>query len=134
MAEITIKRWKKLGEDLILNYIDGIAKTEFYRPKNIGYPDEFKKLIVDESGDRFKMKKLSVEVEEEYRAAFQKAEKLLHDKKYSEAKKAFEKVLEFKPADETAKKKISLIDEALAKIEEIHNEKFNSNKSDLISH
>jgi len=134
MAEITIKRWKKLGEDLILNYIDGIAKTEFYRPKNIGYPDEFKKLIVDESGDRFKMKKLSVEVEEEYRTALQKAEKLLTDKKYSEAKKAFEKVLEFKPADETAKKKISLIDEALAKIEEIHNEKFNSNKSDLISH
>lgn len=134
MAEITIKRWKKLGEDLILNYIDGIAKTEFYRPKNIGYPDEFKKLIVDESGDKFKMKKLSVELEEEYRTALQKAEKLLTDKKYSEAKKAFEKVLELKPADENAKKQISLIDEAIAKIEEIHNEKFNSNKSDLISH
>lgn len=134
MAEITIKRWKKLGEDLILNYIDGIAKTEFYRPKNIGYPDEFKKLIVDESGDKFKMKKLSVEVEEEYRTALQKAEKLLTDKKYSEAKKAFEKVLELKPADENTKKQISLIDEAIAKIEEIHNEKFNSNKSDLISH
>ncbi len=134
MAEITIKRWKKLGEDLILNYIDGIAKTEFYRPKNIGYPDEFKKLIVDESGDKFKMKKLSVEVEEEYRTALQKAEKLLTDKKYSEAKKAFEKVLELKPADENAKKQISLIDEAIAKIEEIHNEKFNSNKSDMISH
>lgn len=134
MAEITIKRWKKLGEDLILNYIDGIAKTEFYKPKNIGYPDEFKKLIVDESGDKFKMKKLSVELEEEYRTALQKAEKLLTDKKYSEAKKAFEKVLELKPADENAKKQISLIDEAIAKIEEIHNEKFNSNKSDLISH
>lgn len=134
MAEITIKRWKQLGEDLILNYIDGIAKTEFYRPKNIGYPDEFKKLIVDESGDRFKMKKLSVEIEEEYRMALQKAEKLLTDKKYSEAKIAFEKVLELKPADENSKKQIALIDETLAKIDEIHNEKFNSNKSDLISH
>jgi len=134
MAEITIKKWKKLGEDLILNYIDGIAKTEFYRPKNIGYPDEFKKLIVDESGDRFKMKKLSVEIEEEYRMALQKAEKLLTDKKYSEAKIAFEKVLELKPADENSKKQIALIDETLAKIDEIHNEKFNSNKSDLISH
>lgn len=134
MADLTIKRWKKLGEDLILNYIDGIAKNEYYRPKNVGYPDEFKKMIVEESGDKLKMKKLSIEIEQEYITAKQNAEKLLNDKKYIEAKESFEKLLELKPDDEYAKKQIELIDETLAKIDELHNEKFNSKSSELISH
>jgi dipeptidase len=134
MADLTIKRWKKLGEDLITNYIDGIAKNEYYRPKNIGYPDEFKKLIVEESGDKYKMKKLSTEIEREYITAKQNADELLDEKKYVEAKKAFEKILEIKPGDEYVKRQIQLIDETLAKIDELHNEKFNSKPSKLISH
>jgi hypothetical protein len=134
MADLTIKRWKKLGEDLITNYIDGIAKNEYYRPKNIGYPDEFKKLIVEESGNKYKMKKLSTEIEREYITAKQNADELLDEKKYVEAKKAFEKILEIKPGDEYVKRQIQLIDETLAKIDELHNEKFNSKPSKLISH
>ncbi|KAB2846824.1 MAG: dipeptidase, partial [Ignavibacterium sp.] len=57
-AEITITSWKKLGEDLILKYMDGVAKTEFFRPKNIGYPDEFKRMIAEESGETLKMKQI----------------------------------------------------------------------------
>ena len=55
-AENTYSNWKKLGENLLLKYMDGISKTEFFKPKNIGYPDEFKKMIVEESGDKLKMK------------------------------------------------------------------------------
>ena len=57
-GELTYSAWKKLGENLILKYIDGIAKTEFFRIKNIGYPEEFKKLIVEESGEAIKMKEI----------------------------------------------------------------------------
>lgn len=134
VADLTIKRWKKLGEDLILNYIDGIKKDEYYKPKNVGYPEEFKQKIIAESGERFKMKKLSVEIDEEYRSAKKDADNLLNSKKYAEAKEAFKKLVELKPDDEYALAKLKLIDETLARIEELHNEKFNSKSSELISH
>ena len=39
-AENTYKTWKQFGEHLILKYMDGLSKTEFFKPKNIGYSDE----------------------------------------------------------------------------------------------
>ena len=55
-AEQTYKTWKQFGEHLILKYMDGLSKTEFFKPKNIGYREEFKKMIVEESGESLKMK------------------------------------------------------------------------------
>ncbi len=60
-AEQTYKTWKQLGENLLLKYMDGISKNEFFKPKNIGYPDEFKKMIVEESGENLKMKKIEID-------------------------------------------------------------------------
>jgi dipeptidase len=50
MADKTIKRWKVLGEQLIVKYMDGIMKDEYFKPVNIGYPEDFKAAIVEADG------------------------------------------------------------------------------------
>ncbi len=52
------KRWKKLGEFLIFRYLDGNLKDENNKVKHPGYPKQWYKRIVEESGDHFKVKKL----------------------------------------------------------------------------
>lgn len=96
-AEKTYNRWKKLGEELLQKNIDGISQTEFFKPKNIGYPDHFKKKIVEESGDKLKMKKIIVAKELAYTEYVNKADQLLADRKYTEAKSSYLKTLELKP-------------------------------------
>jgi len=56
-----VKRWKKLGEYLLYKYLDGNLKVikvngqiEVTHP---GYPKEWYKRIVEETGDHFKVKK-----------------------------------------------------------------------------
>lgn len=124
MADLTIKKWKKLGEDLVVKYLDGIKKNEFGNPVNIGYTKEFKKLIVQESGEKYKMKKLPTELEESYKTAVKNAEGHLSSKKYEEAKKEYQKALKIKPEDESIKKKIEIIEDIMTKIEKIHKENF----------
>lgn len=124
MAELTIKTWKKLGLDLLVKYLDGIKKDEFGKPVNIGYTKEFKKLIVQESGDKCLMKKLPTEYEEEYRYSIKKAEEFLAAKKYNEAKKEFQNALKIKPDNQEIKSKIEKLDLILSEIEKIHSENF----------
>ena len=57
MADITIKRWKKLGEHLIQKYIDGVVKDEFNKPINVGYPEDFKRNLVENEGNKIKDEK-----------------------------------------------------------------------------
>ncbi len=124
MSKVTIERWKKLGEELLVKYLDGIKKNEYGNPVNIGYTKEFKRYIVNESGEKYRMKKLPAELEESYKTAVKNAEGHLSSKKYEEAKKEFQKALNIKPEDETIKKKIERIDNILQEIEKIHKEKF----------
>ncbi len=124
MSELTFNRWKKLGEELVVKYLDGIKKNEYGSPVNIGYRKEFKKYIVDESGDKYKMKKLSIELEESYKTAVKNAEGHLSSRKYEEAKKEFQNALKIKPDDEEIKNKITKIDEILMQIEKIHKDNF----------
>lgn len=124
MTTLTINQWKKLGEDLMVKYLDGIRKNEFGNPVNIGFTKEFKKLIVQESGDKCKMIKLPTEIEESYKLALRNAEKHLKSKKYEEAKKEYQKALKIKPEEQEIKNKIAQIDEILNHIEKLHKEKF----------
>jgi len=52
------KRWKKLGEFLIVKYLDGNLKDENNKVKHPGYPKAWYKKIVEKRGEHFKMKKL----------------------------------------------------------------------------
>ena len=119
-AEKTYKTWKKLGEDLILKHIDGITKDEFYKPKNIGYPEEFKRKIVEESGDKLKMVEIVVDKELAYNENLNKADKYLKDKKYSEAKSYYQRALELKPEENYPRAKIEKINSILTLIDEVH--------------
>lgn len=52
----TVKRWKKLGEYLIVKYMDGNLKNEHGEVEHPGYPEFWYRKIIDETGDHFKMK------------------------------------------------------------------------------
>ena len=123
-AENTIKKWKHLGENLILKYMDGLAKDEFFKPKNIGYSDEFKKMMVEESGESLKMKTILTDHTAEYNENIKKADELLKDKKYEEAKMLYEKALIIKPNEEYPKNIIEKIKSILSSIEELHKKTF----------
>lgn len=65
LATETIDRWTKLGGFLLVKYLDGNVKQEkdgeFIRnpwgypasPKHPGYPDAFRRVIVNETGEKF---------------------------------------------------------------------------------
>lgn len=123
-AEQTYNTWKKLGETLILKNIDGISKDEFFKPKNIGYPESFRELIVKEAGDFIKVKKISFDITAAYNDNITKADNLLKEKKYSEAKSMYQKAIELKPDEAYPKTKIEKIDAVLNSIEELHKTHF----------
>lgn len=123
-GEKTYKRWKQLGEDLLLKNIDGISKTEFFQPKNIGYPDHFKKRIVEESGDKLIMKEIVADPEITYNQNISKADQLVVEKKYNEARSFYQKALEIKPGEDYPKQKIEKIESILGAIDQIHNSTF----------
>lgn len=123
-AEQTYKTWKQFGEHLILKYMDGVVKTEFFKPKNIGYPEEFKKMIVDESGEALKMKKIIIDQNAAFNEYMMKGDEFLNEKKYDEAKLYYEKALGLKPDDENLKSKIDKIKSLLSSIEKLHKSTF----------
>ncbi len=104
--------------------MDGLSKTEFFKPKNIGYSDEVKKMIVDESGESLKMKTIITDQTYAYNESIKKADELLAEKKYSEAKSFYEKALVVKPNENYPKEKIDKINSILSSIEELHKNTF----------
>lgn len=69
MADMTVKRWKELSNFLLVKYLDGNVKKEengqFLRnsygypqsPSFPGYPDSYRKAVIDETGTKFKLPK-----------------------------------------------------------------------------
>ncbi len=59
-AQSTVKRWRKLGQDLLVKYMDGNVKDEHGRVTHPGYPQSWYKRIVEDRGDElhyFEMEK-----------------------------------------------------------------------------
>ncbi len=68
LVEEGVKEWKKLGEYLLVKYMDGVIKKEengqFKRnahgnpvyPHRPGYSNEFYKKVVEQTGDKYKVK------------------------------------------------------------------------------
>jgi dipeptidase len=66
-AQYAFDRWKKLGEFLIIKYMDGVVRKEkdgeFIRnehgkpssPQRVGYPKDFYQRVVKETGDKYKV-------------------------------------------------------------------------------
>ncbi|NDW19885.1 dipeptidase [Dysgonomonas sp. 216] len=66
-AQSTFDKWKKLGEFLLIKYMDGVVRKEengvFTRneygeptsPQRVGYPKKFYEKVVKETGDKYKV-------------------------------------------------------------------------------
>lgn len=54
----TVQRWKKLGEGLMVKYLDGNVKDELGNVTHPGYPEQWYREIVKETGDHYEMKEL----------------------------------------------------------------------------
>lgn len=57
----TVVRWRQLGEDLIVKYMDGNVKDELGAVTHPGYPESWYGEIVEETGDHFEYKKIEGE-------------------------------------------------------------------------
>ena len=58
-GDMVTARWKKLGESLIFNYLDGNPKDANGKVTHPKYNDNFYRTIIKENPERFKTKKLA---------------------------------------------------------------------------
>lgn len=57
VAEQTVKRWRKLGEALLVKYLDGNVRDEKGNVKHPGYPESWYRAILKAHPDQFKVPK-----------------------------------------------------------------------------
>ena len=55
LGEETVKRWRKLGEFLMVKYLDGNIKTKQEKVEHPGYSKEWYKHVAKETGDRLRV-------------------------------------------------------------------------------
>lgn len=60
-ADATVDRWRTLGTDLIVKYMDGNLKDELGNVKHPGYPESWYRKVSGATGDHLKYKKLEGE-------------------------------------------------------------------------
>jgi len=63
---MVVNTWRKLGEHLLVKYMDGNVKDDNGNLSQPGYPPSWYHRIVKETGDHFKMKKLKGEQEQSH--------------------------------------------------------------------
>jgi len=54
-GDAAVKRWKQLGESLIVKYLDGNVRNEAGKVTHPGYPKSWYRKIADETGDHLKV-------------------------------------------------------------------------------
>lgn len=57
-GERTVKRWRTLGEQLLVKYLDGNLKDELGKTQHPGYPKAWNELVARLDGPRLEVKKL----------------------------------------------------------------------------
>ncbi len=55
IGESTVARWKKLGEFLLVKYLDGNIKTELKQVKHPGYPPAWYRIIAEQTGEHLRV-------------------------------------------------------------------------------
>jgi hypothetical protein len=60
-ADATVERWRRLGTDLLVKYMDGNLKDELGNVKHPGYPESWYRKVAGETGDHLKYKPLEGE-------------------------------------------------------------------------
>ena len=122
----TYTTWKGLHEYLIQHYSDYIEKDDNFKVNRIGYSEEIRNQMAEESGDFLKMKEVMKDNEKEiqYNLAVNKADECLDKKDYEGAKKEYNNALEFNADAEYPKTQIEKIDKFLTSLDELHKSQF----------
>jgi dipeptidase len=60
-ADSTVDRWRTLGTDLIVKFMDGNMKDELGNVKHIGYPESWYRKVSEATGDHLKYKPIEGE-------------------------------------------------------------------------
>ncbi len=61
-AARTVERWRRLGTELLVKYLDGNVRDAQGNVTHPGYPKAWTERVLKESGDHFKMRKLEGEI------------------------------------------------------------------------
>lgn len=118
-GEMTVKRWKELGEFLIVKHLDGNMRDEDGKVTHPGYPEHWYRRIVKEDGERYKVRALKSEIERNYKQAVAEGDELFKKREFEKAKKAYKTALSHKPGEKYPQNKIKEIDKLLAEIEKL---------------
>ncbi|HOJ37903.1 MAG TPA: C69 family dipeptidase [Ignavibacteriales bacterium] len=94
-VDITMREWKDLFEFLMIKYVDGADKNEYFRPTSKGYPEETRKRIVEENPNRFKVIEIPYDLEIAYFDLIREVKDKIKDKKYIDAIKQLNDALKW---------------------------------------
>ena len=61
LAKQTIDRWRRLGEELLMKYMDGNVRNEYNKPTHPGYNAAWLEQVVKQTGDHLKVQPLASE-------------------------------------------------------------------------
>lgn len=108
-VEKTMAEWKDLFEFLMVKYVDGADKNEYFRPTSKGYPEEVRKRIVEENPNRFKVNTLPYDLDVAYDDLIREVKELVQQKKYKNAIENLENSLKWNYKTENIKRYIDKI-------------------------
>jgi len=115
----TTKRWMKLGESLLFKYLDGNVKDKGGKVTHPGYPKEWYKHIVKNTGDHFKVKKMKSEIESSYTSNISKGDSCLEKGNLKKALKSYKAALKLKPEDSHASERIADVKKILSDVDKM---------------
>lgn len=61
VADATVARWRRLGEELLMKYLDGNIRDEHGKPRHPGYPESWLRRIAEDTGDHLRYIELDKE-------------------------------------------------------------------------
>jgi dipeptidase len=125
----TVKRWRKLLEEIFLKYLDGNLRDGDGKVQHPGYPVDWYKRIIAESGDYYRTKPLKTEIERNFNEAIKNGDENFQKKNFEEAKKEYEGALKLKKDAEYPKLKLQEIEKILAELDKLVNQTEFKNKS-----
>jgi dipeptidase len=120
----TYNTWKDFFEFINMKYMDGVIKDEYGKPKRVGYPEEFQKLIAAEGGNSIKYKMVQPEINEKFKGLVTNGNSSLEKKDYKSALENYKLALELKPNNTEIKEKLEKINSVIKMVEKLHSEQF----------
>lgn len=128
LAQYTVDEWKKLFEFLVVKYMDGADKNEFFRPTSKGYPESIRKLIVQENPTRYKVSTQPWDLEEAYNSLQREIKDLIQAGDYEKAIKKIKSAKEWSYKTNELDEIMKKIEERYKQIKEINNNLIDSIK------